>query len=225
MKNIINISITLGLTLTVFSCKDPETPKPAPAPAPTPVVEKPKVVYRAGIKLYNQFTFTDVQNFYRIYDNKFVSAQDSFDLCYLNVLENGEFSGFNYYVLGSPKDEVYVHKAYPKVKGGSNFYTSFYEVPKSFTYANFDTLEVSSGLKDFVEKNCNIIFSNKKFSLSEAMRSEDSFGWSSKSVYAIKTSRGKYGLIKIINSPTGTAETNDPLKQDGVVVLDIKIEK
>lgn len=217
MKNL----IYLFLLAAAIACKPKETVKPTPQPAPD---TRPRVSYQKNIKLYNQFvTDPSVKHFYRFSDSSFTSDPKSdFDLCYLNVA----LGEFNYFVLGSPSDKVYTQdiKAYPQTANGSSNYTSFYKLPSTLSYANFDTLQISSGLKDLIENKSTIIYSNAMLQLSMALRS-DNFGWPPKSVYGIKTSKGKYGIIKFITSPTGSNTTSNPLDKAGVVSLEVKIEK
>lgn len=217
MKNL----IYLALIASAISCKPKETILPT---SPPPADMRPRVSYQKDIKLYNQFvTDPSVKHFYKFTDGSFTDdPKADFDLCYLNT----SFQGNNYFVLGSPSDKVYTQKseAYPLTANGSSNFTSFYKLPAAFSYANFDTLQISSGLKDLIENKSTIIYSNVALQLSMALLS-DSFGWSPKSVFGIKTSKGKYGVLKFLTSPTGSITTVDPLAKAGVLSLEVKIEK
>lgn len=218
MKNYIFIAICI---ITLSNCKKKEDPKPKPTP--TPEVVKPKVAYHKDIKLYNQFvTDATIKHFYRLKDSTYTNdPKADFDFCYLNML----LSGKNSFILGSPADAVYTQNtsAYPLTNGGSNNFTSYYQLPIDFSYANFDTLSVSTGLKDFIESKATIKYSDNNFKLAQALLCDDNFGWSAKSVFGFKTSKGKYGIIKFITSPTG--DISDPAKKTGVVIIDIKVEQ
>lgn len=200
------------------------TKKKDPTPAPPPVaVVQPKVAYHKDVRLYNQYVTGETnKHFYRLKDSTYTNdAKADFDFCYLIML----LSGKNSFILGSPADAVYTQNSasYPNVKGGSTNFTSYYQLPTEFTYANFDTLSVSTGLKNYIDTKGIIKYSDNNFMLAQALLCGDNFGWSSNTVFGFKTSKGKYGMIKFITSPSG--DLNNPLKKAGVVIIDIKVEK
>ena len=141
-------------------------------------------------------------------------------MCYLNIKIGSP--GQNYYVIGSPADKTYTDKAYSNLT--STNATVFYTVPGSFTYADFDTLTYSSALKNFIDNQCAIIYSNTNIKLAEAVRSDDSYGWGANTIFAFKTIAGKYGMLKILATPTGSATETDPILKGGVLKMDIKIQ-
>jgi hypothetical protein len=221
MKKINNYFIGITMALSILSCHKKRDNDPKPSVNNS--VAQPIVTYYQDIKLYNQFANVGVKHYFSMKDSIFSDDKFfDFDICYYN-LSLGSPSA-NYYLLGSPADKIYTDKAYSGLTSTRS--TAFYKVPSSFTYANFDSLKVSSELKTFIDNKCILIFSNADLQLAQAMRSEDSYGWAPNSIFGFKTSSGKYGLIKILSSPTGSASGTDPLKNTpGVIRLDIKIEK
>lgn len=208
------ISLCIISTFTVACKKKKDNPEPQ-------VINKgPEVKSMKDVRLYNQFINTN--NLFSISDSTFIEEQSAnFDICYSNIAIGDPAK--NYFVLGSPADKNYTDKAYSNLT--SSNVTTFYTVPVSFTYANFDTLRYSSNLQSFIENNCSIIYSNMSLQLAQAVRSDDSYGWGANTIFAIKTAAGKYGLLKIIAAPTGSATETDPSLKGGLIKLDIKIEK
>jgi hypothetical protein len=215
-----NYFIVFTMIISILACHKKKKDDPQPLVNTTP---QPTVTYYKDVKLYNQFTSGNIKHFFSISDYVFSDDINAdFDICYFNKTLGT--SAANYFILGSPADRTYTDKVYPGLT--SSNYTSFYKVPSSFTYANFDSVKVSSVLKTFIDTKCSLIFSNFDLQLAQALKSEDSYGWATNSVFGFKTSSGKYGLIKILSSPTGSASNTDPLKNTpGVIRLDIKIEK
>ncbi|MBC7450032.1 MAG: hypothetical protein H7259_00930 [Cytophagales bacterium] len=206
-------TVCIVLLISICSCKK----KHHDDPAPVNTYKGPKVQSMHNVHLYNQFVSSN--NLFAIKDSVFVTDKSSdFDLCYSNISINSK----NYYVIGSPADKTYTDKAYPGLSSANA--TAFYKVPVSFTYADFDTLVYGSNLKSFVDAQCTIIYSNSNIQLAQAVCSEDSYGWGPNTVLAFKTKAGKYGMIRILETPTGSATESDPLKKVGLLKLDIKIQ-
>jgi hypothetical protein len=215
-----NYFIVFTLIVSILSCHPKKKDDPQPSVSPVP---QPTVKYYQDIRLYNQFTTGSIKHFFSISDSIFSDdIRSDFDICYINRTLGA--SAANYFILGSPADRTYTDKVYPGLT--SSRYTSFYKVPSSFTYANFDSLNVSSSLRNFILTKCTLVLSDQDNQLAQALKSDDSYGWAANSVFGFKTSDGKYGLIKILSPPTGSTSNTDPLKNTpGVIRLDIKIEK
>jgi len=215
-----NYFIVFTMIVSILACHPKKKDDPQPSVAPT---TQPTVTYYQDVKLYNQFANIGVKHYFSIKDSIFSDDKNfDFDICYYNLSLNSPAT--SYYFLGSPADKIYTDKVYPNLTSTRS--TAFYKVPSNFTYANFDSLKISSGLKTFIDNKCTLIFSNSDFQLAQALKSDDGYGWATNSVFGFKTASGKYGLIKILSSPTGSASNTDPLKNTpGVIRLDIKIEK
>jgi hypothetical protein len=217
MRNVnSNYFIVFTMVVSILACHKKKKNDPQPSSIST--VPQATVMYYKDVKLYNQFANIGVKHYFSIQDSTFSDDKNfDFDICYYNLSLNSP--AISYYFLGSPADKVYSNLI-------STRSTAFYKVPSSFTYANFDSLKVSSGLKTFIDNKCSLIFSNSDFQLAQALKSDDSYGWAANTIFGFKTSSGKYGLIKILSPPTGSASNTDPLKNTpGVIRLDIKIEK
>jgi hypothetical protein len=231
-----NVCIFMAIVaISAFSsCKKKETEQPKK------VVKD--VFHIKQVRLDNQFV-TNGKHFFQIYDGKkvgfFVDSlvyrhynkidpvpPDSavyFDLYYISYQVPGQYNNNDIFVISSGDDSNYSIE-YPKEK---RFYpkgdkVTFYEVPSTFSYANFDTIKTGLDIPRLLREEC-VEHNPLNNGVYNAITITDGFGWPKNTIIGFKNS-GRYpktGLIKILETPTGSAKTKTP----GSVKLEIKFIK
>jgi hypothetical protein len=151
------------------------------------------------VQLDNQFV-DNGNNFFQIYNGKKVGIfidtlvflhyfrippvpPDSavyFDLYYVNARDN-------LFVISSGSDDYFseFYPSYNKFKLIGDEVT-FYEVPRTFTYANYDTIKTGLDIPRLIRVEC-IKHNPLNRGVYNAIVSKDSFGWAKNTIIGFKT--------------------------------------
>lgn len=216
----------LGAMYLLACKKKSDGPKPAetvvtPTPSTPVVVDKPKVVFRKDIKLYNQYSASD-NKYYKIADSSYHSNRDDVDydfgFAYLgNTTTSTQIYPYKY-GIGCP-NAPNVH--FQNVGDLSTYKVRFYTFA-TITNVAFDTLTTSGAVAGIVTKYGSPVTSTD----TDAWFVSDQFGWAIGTLFGFKLPNGKYGIAKITKQPTGNGTVGTlPENKVGSVSFDFKMER